>query len=89
MENQDQILEEEEFAGHVQGNIAYVVDFKQHNDIRGSEYSYNSLISTQSGKTIEQIWAGPSHWKLKFIKPASMYIIYLLLKMFIIPFCDQ
>ncbi|XP_018565180.1 condensin complex subunit 2 [Anoplophora glabripennis] len=63
----------EEVAAQVRGEIANIVEFRP--DITGgvqrSEYSYNTVVSTHSGKLIDRIWAGPSHWKLKFIKRAS------------------
>ncbi|XP_076259246.1 non-SMC condensin I complex subunit H [Rhynchophorus ferrugineus] len=37
------------------------------NSVQKSEYSYNSVVGTCSGK-IDQIWAGPSHWKMKHVK---------------------
>lgn len=37
-----------------------------------SEYSCNSLVEVSNGKLIEQIWAGPSYWKLKCIKNAKV-----------------
>ncbi|XP_056631792.1 condensin complex subunit 2-like [Diorhabda sublineata] len=49
--------------------VANVVDFKpMESTIHSSEYSFNPVVTTNNGKYIDRIWAGPSHWKLKFIR---------------------
>ncbi|CAG9812522.1 unnamed protein product [Phaedon cochleariae] len=50
------------------GDVAKIIDFRPANEsAHTSEYSYNSIVNTRTGKFIDQIWAGPHHWKLKFI----------------------
>ncbi|KAJ8922646.1 hypothetical protein NQ315_007678 [Exocentrus adspersus] len=64
----------EEVVPQIRGDIAKIVEF-QPNLTSGtykSEYSYNTVVPTYSGKLIDQIWAGPSHWKLKFIRRSSV-----------------
>ncbi|XP_074030653.1 condensin complex subunit 2 isoform X2 [Leptinotarsa decemlineata] len=54
------------------GEIARIVDFRSANETgHTSEYSYNSIINTHTGKFIDQIWAGPCHWKLKFLRRST------------------
>lgn len=49
--------------------VANVVDFRpMESTIHSSEYSFNPVVTTNNGKYIDRIWAGPSHWKLKFIR---------------------
>ncbi|XP_066259486.1 condensin complex subunit 2-like [Euwallacea similis] len=40
-------------------------------NVERSVYSFNNVMDTAYGK-VDQIWAGPSHWKLKFIRNNSM-----------------
>ncbi|KAK9871247.1 hypothetical protein WA026_011521 [Henosepilachna vigintioctopunctata] len=69
MADDDEPREEDFVVQQMQHEIANVVDLMRfEDDVRRSEYSYNSVISTSNGKVIDQIWAGPSHWKLKFLR---------------------
>lgn len=67
----DVIEEEEEYAAHFQENVEHIVSFKPNGLNHVSEYSYNSTVTMQTGKIVDQIWAGPSHWKLKYIRPSG------------------
>lgn len=67
----EDILEEEEFAAHFQENVEHIVSLKPHAGNNLSDYSYNSAIAAQNGRIVDQIWAGPSHWKFKYIRPSS------------------
>ncbi|XP_050511265.1 condensin complex subunit 2 isoform X2 [Diabrotica virgifera virgifera] len=50
----------------------HVVDYRpMEMSIQTSEYSFNPVVRTSNGKYIDQIWAGPSHWKLKFIRRST------------------
>ncbi|KAJ8947872.1 hypothetical protein NQ318_010018 [Aromia moschata] len=62
----------EEIAPQLGGNLEHIVQFRPDvpEGLQRSEYSYNAVVNTRSGKVIDQIWAGPSHWKLKCIKSA-------------------
>lgn len=63
---------QEERVPQLRGDIAHIVDFRTvSNGTQKSEYSYNTIINTHTGNIIDQIWAGPCHWKLKFIRPAT------------------
>ncbi|XP_045471281.1 condensin complex subunit 2-like isoform X1 [Harmonia axyridis] len=69
-EEDDDVPNTEDFLTHqVKHDVPHIVDLITSDmDFARSEYSYNSLITLGSGKVIEKIWAGPSHWKLKCIK---------------------
>lgn len=67
----NEIMEEEEFVAHFQENVEHIVTLKPNGFNNVSEYSYNTTVTTQGGKIVDQIWAGPSHWKLKYIRPSS------------------
>ncbi|RZC40771.1 condensin complex subunit 2-like, partial [Asbolus verrucosus] len=56
----------EEFCVQIHGEIAQIVDAIPEENRLETEYGYNTLIKTASGKFIDRIWAGPSHWKVKF-----------------------
>lgn len=64
---------EEEVAAHFQENVEHIVNFRPNGLNIPNDYSYNSIIKTQDGKIVDQIWAGPSHWKFKYIRPSSIY----------------
>ncbi|XP_072392859.1 condensin complex subunit 2 isoform X2 [Diabrotica undecimpunctata] len=50
----------------------HIVDYRpMEMSIQTSEYSFNPVVRTSNGKYIDQIWAGPSHWKLKFIRRST------------------
>lgn len=77
---------ENDFTAHMQGRVEHIVSFKPNHLENVTEYSYNTTFVTQSGKILDKIWAGPSHWKLKYIRPSSMkvkfcdlYLTFLLL----------
>ncbi|KAG5879709.1 hypothetical protein JTB14_008535 [Gonioctena quinquepunctata] len=54
-------------------DIAHITDFKAADDTaQTSEYSYNTILNTRTGKFIDQIWAGPHHWKLKFLRRSAV-----------------
>lgn len=65
----DDVCEEEEFCAQIQGEIAHIVDLKPEEVSHRTEYSYKTTMQTHNGRIIDQIWAGPSHWKLKYIRP--------------------
>ncbi|KAG5867838.1 hypothetical protein JTB14_026623 [Gonioctena quinquepunctata] len=74
-EDDDDILSVHELvAPHLRnGDITHITDFRPANDTaQTSEYSYNSIVHSRSGKFIDQIWAGPHHWKLKFLRRSSV-----------------
>lgn len=63
---------EEEVVPQLRGEVAHIVDFRAPNtNNQNSDYTFNSVISTHAGKYIDQIWAGPCHWKLKFMQRGS------------------
>lgn len=62
----------------IQSNIEHIVDFQPKNGPSHDEYSYNVSYRTESGILVEKLWAGPSHWKLKCMKPAGMYSLHSL-----------
>ncbi|KAL3278245.1 hypothetical protein HHI36_013583 [Cryptolaemus montrouzieri] len=66
----EDVEQDEEFAvQQMHHDIARVVDLiRPEEDFQRSEYSYNSIVKLNNGKVIDQIWAGPSHWKLKFLR---------------------
>lgn len=52
--------------------VSHIVDFRPEvTDVEANEYSFMGSIQTNNNKLITQIWAGPSHWKLKYVRPAS------------------
>lgn len=65
--------EEEEGIGHIAikpSEPVHIEDFRPStSNIIQNEYSYCVLNSTNHLMT--QIWAGPSHWKLKHVRPAG------------------
>lgn len=63
----------EEVAPQIRGKIANITEFRPDltDGVLRSEYSYNPVVATCSGKLVDQIWAGPSHWKLKFIRRST------------------
>ncbi|CAH0547136.1 unnamed protein product [Brassicogethes aeneus] len=67
----EDIQEEQEFCAQVQGEIAHINNFQPADVLIKTEYSYNSTLRTHNGKVIDQIWAGPSHWKLKYIRRST------------------
>ncbi|XP_045480817.1 condensin complex subunit 2-like [Harmonia axyridis] len=65
----DCMISEDIMAHQLQHDVPHIVDLlSSGTEIKRSEYSYNGVISLGNGKVIDQIWAGPSHWKLKCIK---------------------
>lgn len=64
-------MEDEDFVGHFQERVEHIVTFKPNGLNNVSEYSFNNVITTQNGKVLDQVWAGPSHWRLKFIRPSG------------------
>lgn len=69
-------MEEEKLTAHLQGHIVHIVDFQNKATTQENEYSYNKTLSIPGGKIIEQLWAGPSHWKLKCIRPNRKYSFF-------------
>ncbi|XP_044761297.1 condensin complex subunit 2 [Coccinella septempunctata] len=68
-EDDDEPPTENFLAQQIQHDVAHVVDImKTETTLQRSEYSYNTVITLGNGKVIDQIWAGPSHWKLKFLR---------------------
>ncbi|XP_060536041.1 condensin complex subunit 2 isoform X2 [Cylas formicarius] len=70
-------VEEVNAVPNFREDVEYIVDLRPTNQysssIERSECPMNSLVQTMFGR-MEDIWAGPSHWKLKFIKSStSMY----------------
>ncbi|KAK5641201.1 hypothetical protein RI129_009748 [Pyrocoelia pectoralis] len=65
--------EEGNGIGHIalqNKTVAQVVDFRpQEEELSADDYSYWGAIKVMGNKRITQVWAGPSHWKLKHIKP--------------------
>lgn len=69
-ENQNE-LAEEEFAAQFRENVEHIVSFRPTAASNMTEYSYNNMITAENGEIVDQIWAGPSHWKLKCIRASS------------------
>jgi len=68
------VMVEELAVPHFHHELQHIVDFQPTEQTLAtsesrSQYSYNTLIQTSQGQ-IDRIWAGPSHWKLKFIRSA-------------------
>uniref|UniRef100_A0AAR5P1K4 Condensin complex subunit 2 n=1 Tax=Dendroctonus ponderosae TaxID=77166 RepID=A0AAR5P1K4_DENPD len=66
---------EENAVGLIRQDLEYIVNFvptESHLSSRAdtSLFSFNDVIDTRFGK-IEKMWAGPSHWKLKLLKPRT------------------
>ncbi|KAK4874775.1 hypothetical protein RN001_014135 [Aquatica leii] len=52
------------------GTVAHIVDFNPNeNETCADEYNFSNAIKLMHNKHIMQVWAGPSHWKLKYIRP--------------------
>lgn len=52
--------------------VAHIIDFKPgKNGLQADEYCYSNAIDLMGGKLITQVWAGPSHWKLKHVRRIS------------------
>ncbi|CAH1113307.1 unnamed protein product [Psylliodes chrysocephalus] len=67
-----EIRHAEHLASEFRGSVTHVVDFRPtENTMHSSEYSFNSIITNPDGKYIDQIWAGPSHWKLKCLRRST------------------
>uniref|UniRef100_A0A1Y1LM91 Condensin complex subunit 2 n=1 Tax=Photinus pyralis TaxID=7054 RepID=A0A1Y1LM91_PHOPY len=52
--------------------VAQIVNFQpgdNDNELYADDYSYSATIKLMGNKRITQVWAGPSHWKLKHIRP--------------------
>lgn len=74
MDNEENGVEfvQERLAPQLRGEVAHIVDFRSiSHSLQTSEYSYNTIINTHTGNFIDQIWAGPCHWKLKFIRRST------------------
>ncbi|XP_044269610.1 condensin complex subunit 2 [Tribolium madens] len=63
--------EQEMFQIQLHGGIDPIVDAIPEENRIETDYGYNTLIRNQSGKYIDKIWAGPSHWKVKFNKRST------------------
>lgn len=66
-------MEEEEVHAEIgRPNVQFISDTRPLMNIEesGLEYLYQTLKSG-SGSVLINLWAGPSHWKLKGIKQAS------------------
>ena len=63
--------QQEVFQAQIHGEIAHIVDAVPEENRVETEYGYNTVIKTTSGKFIDRIWAGPSHWKVKFNRRSS------------------
>lgn len=67
----DSIIEEVQEVGHaIQTEVQNIVDFRPTENTLTAErtdYSFNPTIN-MGQYVIDQIWAGPSHWKLKYIR---------------------
>ncbi|KAF5283520.1 hypothetical protein FQA39_LY17335 [Lamprigera yunnana] len=50
--------------------ITAVVDFNTDGAVCGDDYSFSKSVTLMGNKRLTQVWAGPSHWKLKYIKPS-------------------
>ncbi|KAF5270534.1 hypothetical protein FQR65_LT05432 [Abscondita terminalis] len=51
--------------------VPHITDFRLENETCTNEYSYVNGIQLMDNKHLMQVWAGPSHWKLKSIKTTA------------------
>lgn len=68
---QDPVTDNEEvdvFQVQLHGEIAEIEDAVPEASRIETDYGFNTLVRASSGKYIDKIWAGPSHWKVKFNK---------------------
>ncbi|XP_008197779.2 condensin complex subunit 2 [Tribolium castaneum] len=62
---------QEVFQMQFHGGINPIVDAIPPEYRIETDYSYNTLVRSQSGTYIDKIWAGPYHWKVKFMKKST------------------
>lgn len=77
-EDDDPVIEEVvQEAGHnIQTEVDNIVDFRPTDSTivtanDRTDYSFNPLIN-MGHQVIQQIWAGPGHWKLKYIRNSRL-----------------
>lgn len=51
-------------------------DAETNNDVE-NDYNYCSLLNNTNIVRINRLWAGPSHWKFKYVKPAGLYLLFV------------
>lgn len=75
-DDDDPIIEEAEHdAGfNIQTEVQNIIDFRPTENSLGNDrtdYSFSPLVN-MGHQVIEQIWAGPAHWKLKHIRNSKL-----------------
>ncbi|XP_030764520.1 condensin complex subunit 2 [Sitophilus oryzae] len=74
--NEDDGFEEEVVLPPLYQENGTIIDFRPSNQVlvnsvQRSDYSYNTVVGTCMGK-IDQLWAGPSHWKMKHVRRTKL-----------------
>ncbi|CAG9766883.1 unnamed protein product [Ceutorhynchus assimilis] len=75
--NDDDMGEEEVVNQLLHREVEHIVDFRPIEQSLAtfsdkSAWTFNSMDETSAGRKIDQIWAGPSHWKLKCIRRTKL-----------------
>lgn len=56
----------EAFHAQIHEGIGRIVDVIPEEHRIATDYAFNTTIKTGTGKLVYKLWAGPSHWKVKF-----------------------
>ncbi|EFA00571.1 Condensin complex subunit 2-like Protein [Tribolium castaneum] len=63
--------QQEVFQMQLHDGINHIADAVPQEYRIETDYGYNALVRGQSGMYFDKIWAGPCHWKVKFIKKST------------------
>lgn len=74
--NHDDFMSDEEekteaFHAQIHEGIGRIVDVIPEEHRVATDYAFNTTIKTETGKLVYKLWAGPSHWKVKFNKRST------------------
>ncbi|KAK5649716.1 hypothetical protein RI129_000745 [Pyrocoelia pectoralis] len=59
-----------EIEQQVDGEVEDIVNFHPKTTGRlANDYSFTSAVKLNNNKVMDRVWAGPSHWKLKYLQP--------------------